>query len=1129
MSTVFLGTIDGGGDGKTLLLAALNAKLKTNYRIEDFDFGTPEVVQVVQPTRNTKIRLGPKMSSGYYGVRTIFYNRIHASELGKIIVPYAGEPFLSGLLPQINEKYGIQILPEDIIDRPIAAPTTSNQVEVQLEFNPNSIIYYSSTFIQVGQNDPTGDTAPTMPFMNSATFVFDSSTTFTLGEQKQVLLEPYSLAIGTDNERKHTSSLAPALRGTGVAAHARTRLPEALFNKTRKYLPFVGQWRHPLSGKSVGVTVVGDVYELSGDGFDWVFVRNGLGLSEGSPTVATDAYNSPNVKCAAQAADGSVYVLARKPGEAPAVWKISNTDALWTKQNYSATRMQSLTPALWDRVEVLDCLHNNNRLWMLIRSDASYDIHPTKGALTPSVEMVNTNTQATDYFPLGELRMRFSNIQVDTTNGRWRLVTPVSDATSVDVIALLPSTINDNIYGVMYRHQAGSEYLGYFLPHTTISNTAAVREQLDICGYQLPLKKLPAKQGATDVVGHFLEVIQIISPVEVDTFGGYFLRTNQRTTQKYLGYGVRTLTSVATRTARTPWRETQSQLRSINAPVFVTLNGQEGRNHVMFQNGNAMHRTTLRQIPDTAEFEAVIDSLAKLETHTGFEGVSKIGSCIYVAPALSEGTQPAAQLATIQDDEAALPPIGFSFIARDAASKPVWYTAQNAGELLTLRKPSPNYAFLGTTPALTAAEGNNILYISREGNGIFISTNRGASWGEYNSAPAFYNQESAPSAARNIIGSAVLQLTSNNFGEGAYANGKFLLDVRAQENLKLYDINAGSQDAEAVVPDQMLYTVRPGQSGNHYVSSGEQAGFGFNALSQFSPRQILAWDSDAESTYETIGKYTSNPAAPYAQEWRIQEYMYQTPGTLVDFSRDIKYLGWRHFILTQDNDVWSLGFVTTVVPDMRIGLYGSANSPYNTLKPEVNFHLWDYYDNAAEYIPYVFYGDKKVLLLERIGSTGDMGIVSQHLIGIPGDNGNPLQTVKMYTANRRDYWFFQKGNGLFSLRYSWDGIGETSVVDMVRRFDLSSPALKDLEVVSGCIVGIAAANAPMEGVLPDKLPADTFIGQQCQGTTMVKRYADGNGSYYETSTPNSVDCGFVADIGVLPNQTGTTGTGGTGS
>lgn len=1126
MSTIYLGTIDGGGDGKTLLLAALNAKLGTNYKIEDFDFGIPEAVQIIEPTHNSKIQLGPKMSSGYYGVRTVFYNRIHASELGKIIVPYAGEQFVSALLPQINDKYGILIQPSDIIDKPIPAPTTSNQVEVNLEFAAGSIIYYSSTFIQVGQNDPTGDTAPTLPFVNSATFLFESSSTYDLAGQKQVMLEPYSLAIGVDNERKHTSSLAAAIRGTGVAAHARVRLSETLYNKTRKHLPFVGQWRHPLSNKATGVTVLGDVYELSNDGFDWVFVRNGLGLSEGSPQVAIDAYNSPNVKCAAQATDGSVYVLARKPGEAPAIWKIGANDGLWTKQAYNATRMQTLTPALWDRVEVMDCLHNNNRLWMLIRSDADYDIHPTKGAKTPSVEMINTNTASTDYYPLGELRMRFSNIQVDTSNGRWRLVTPVADATYVDVIALLPSTINDNIYGVMYRHQAGGEYLGYFLPHTTISNTAAVRTQLDICGYQLPLKKLPAKQGATDLVGHYLEVIQIISPVEVDTIGGYFLRTNQRTTQKYLAYGVRSMTSVATRTSRTPWRETQTSLRSINAPVFVTLNGQEGRNHVMFQNGHAMHRTVLRQVAGTTEFEAVIDSLAKLETHTGFEGVSKIGSCVYIAPAVSEFDTPTAQLATIQDDEASLPPIGFSFIARDVASQPVWYTAQTSGELLTLRRPSANYAFLGRTPALVAAEGNNILYISREGNGAFISTNRGASWGEFNATPAFYSQESAPSAARNIIGGAVLQLTSANFGEGAYAYGKFLLDVRAQESLKLYDINAGNQDAATVVPDQMLYEVSPGSAGNHYVASSEQAGFGLNVLSQFSPRQVLAWDSDKFANYETVGKFTNNPATPYNREWRVQEYMYQSAGQLVDFSRDIKYLGWRHFILTQDNDVWKLGFTNVVVPTMTIDLYGNPGSPYNTLKPEVNFHLWDYYDSIAEYIPYVFYGDKRVLLLERIGSGGEMGNVSQHLLSIPGDNGNPLKTVKMYTANRRDYWFFQKGNGLFSLRYTWDGINEISVVDMEKRFDLSSASLKDLEVVSGCIAGIAAADAPMEGVLPENLPADTFIGQMCQGTTMVKRYADGNGSYYETTTPNSADCGFVADINTLPNQTGTTGTGG---
>jgi hypothetical protein len=106
MTNIHLGTINGTGDGKELLLAAINRKTGRNYTLRDFEFGEPTAItDVPTPTHNTSIKFGPKLDSGYYGVRTIFYNRIHASDLGSIIVPYDGETRLHQLLDKINEKY----------------------------------------------------------------------------------------------------------------------------------------------------------------------------------------------------------------------------------------------------------------------------------------------------------------------------------------------------------------------------------------------------------------------------------------------------------------------------------------------------------------------------------------------------------------------------------------------------------------------------------------------------------------------------------------------------------------------------------------------------------------------------------------------------------------------------------------------------------------------------------------------------------------------------------------------------------------------------------------------------------------------------------------------------------------
>lgn len=1124
-NAIYLGTIDAGGDGLQLLLAAINHKLGTTYTMNDFDFGVPMPVDIPTPTHNTKIKFGPKLSVGFYGVRTIYYSRIHASELGQVIVPYDGEGYLVQLLPKINEKYGILIKDTDVVDTAITPPPVGEtSVAVTLTFVPTSVVFYSSTQIQVGLNDPTGDTAPIIPFETHATFAFDQSQQFDLLGTSYAVMEPFSLALSRDNSTIRLSSLTAAMQGTNALAHARIRLEKSVYEARRSNLPFVGQWMDQSTGQAYGMTVLGDVYRLAANGYDWTFATNALNLTHTTSSIAA-AYANPMVKLAVQAANGDVYILAKKSTEVPAIWKMTAGSMTWTKMPFSATRMQCLTAAQWNELQVMDALHSNNRLWVLIRTNTQYATHPNKSRATPAVEVYNTNTNATDYFPLGTTAMRYNGITMDTTKGKWRLVTPpTGEAIShCDVVALLPSTVSNNTYAVMYRYQATGEYTGYILPNSLLPTGDAARAEMDVAAYQIELTTTQASLGGNIVSGHFLDVVSILSPVEVSDFNRYFLRTGNRAPQKYLAYGLRTLTSIAVRSGRTPWRETQLSLPSSNKPTLVTLFGAGKRNHVIFQNGTAVHRQLFSQINGKAEFEAMLDSTSVLESHTGFDGVSSVGAAVYAKPGMSEFATPIAELATIQDDESVLPPIGFSFIARNTAQESAWFTAQNDTDLLTNRSPSLNYAFMGKVPALVISEAERILYWSREGNGLFISDNRGGSWQEFNSAPYFYRQERAASSALNVLGSAVLRLTTDNFGEAAFVGSQLLIDIKCDEPVKVYDANAGGVNTDRVLHDQILFETKIGTTGNAYVASHPQSGFGMNTLSQHSPRRLLAWDSDAEGNFETVGQYSSSATASYDLEWRLTDYMLNTPGKLMDFSRDVKYLGVRHWFLVEHDGVWNLHFTDAVQPTRTIGLLGVEDSPYNTFLPEVNFHLWDHVDDNASYAPYVFYGNKRILLLERIDVNNNFA-VTHHVLSIPGDNGNALTPVKMYTANRRDYWFHQKGNGLFKLAYAWDGINEVSSVTLLKMFDTSTQALSDYTVHSGSIVGIAARNAPQETVLPDKLPLDYFIGQHCQGTTMMRRYADGEGGWYEIPEPKHVDCGWVINSDLGPTE-GTAGGG----
>lgn len=1118
MSNIYLGTIDGGGDGKVLLLAAINRALNKNWTLDDFDFGEPVAVDVPAPTHNTMIPFGPKMTSGAVGVRKVYYNRVHANELGNIIVPWNNELFIKDLLPKINEKYGVLIQESDIIDNVVPSPASGEtNVKVNLVFSPTSIIFYSSVQVQVGLNDPTGDTVVVEPFNAALSLAFNQTQEFSIDGNSEVILEPFTFGMDRDNSRVEMSVVTRTMFQNNTTAQARITMSKEVFNNIEDSLPFVGMWKNPTDDSTFAVTVLGDIYTTPKDSKAWTFVGNGLGYNTQSASVVAHGYSNPYVKGVAQGVDGSVYFLAKASGSDPKVYKSAADGSGWTALNISSTRMKSLSNSAWSTLKVLDILHSGDRLWILVKSSETYDTHPQKSRTTPAVEVLNTSNNTSDYYPLAETTAAYSGISFDqnSANNRWRLVTPVAGSVSVDVVALLATVKNNNTVAVYYRYQNTSEYTATILPHGILSKDPSARAEMDIVAYQLPLVGIQASLGGNNVSGHYLDVVEIHTAVEVPNFNRYFLLTQNKTPTGYFSYGVKTLTSVANRTGRTPWFETNIPLTSSQRPVALILQGLGVRQHVSLQNGSAIHSLRFRQTPTKDTFVAEVDSSRVLEAHTGFDSVCKRGACIWAKPVIVEDATVTASLVTNQNYEASMAPIGYSFIAEGAGGVKQWLTAQSPNTILVERTPSLNYAFMGKTPALVAAEGTKLLFWSDQSNGAFVSTNQGASWSEFNNSPVFYKQERAGSPTQNFLGYSNVPLGQSNFKEGVFVNDVFTVEIKLDNDVKTFDYNSGSTDATYRLTDNMLYTLHSSSQGNTYVASQNQTGFGLNAMSSFSPRQILAWDSDAQNDVETIGRFTTNIATPLDTKFNFDNYLFNISGTLIDFSRDVRYLGYRHWVLVDDGGVYKLHFTNGVQPEFTIEMFGSSeNVALATFKPEVNFHLWDHLDAAVGYIPYVFYHNSKVVLLSRLNSSNQF-TADLHVLTIPGDNGNPLKPVKMYTANRRDYLFSQKGNGIFKLTYSYNGITEVATVGLEEVFDLSGPSQAQIEIQSGAIYGIVAANAPQEADVPDNLPLGYYIGWECSAvaptTTKLHRYADGEGGFTVTPEINSEDCGYIPE------------------
>ena len=148
--TIYLGTIDKGADGKTLLYDAINAKLNITIDQTQYDFSLPERVTTPSPSHNTIIYIGPKGHVGAYGVKAVLYNRIHVSELGTIEVYWNNETKISELLPKINGKYGILITVDDIYDENLPTkPSGQTTIQVNLKFKKGSIIFYGEEKINL--------------------------------------------------------------------------------------------------------------------------------------------------------------------------------------------------------------------------------------------------------------------------------------------------------------------------------------------------------------------------------------------------------------------------------------------------------------------------------------------------------------------------------------------------------------------------------------------------------------------------------------------------------------------------------------------------------------------------------------------------------------------------------------------------------------------------------------------------------------------------------------------------------------------------------------------------------------------------------------------------------------------
>jgi hypothetical protein len=1118
MPTTILGTIDAGGEGKAVLLAALNQALGKNFTLAEFTFSDPVAITIPTPTRNTMIKLAPLAASGYYGVRKVYYNRIHVSELGQIVVSRGAATRVSDLLPQINEKYGVYIQPTDIYDGLLPAEVPGEtEVQITLNFRPSSIIFYGGVQIILGSNDPNsggGSGGGTVLPFAGETMLFTTQATKRLtegGPDETFIIDPFSTYIDADKTRKRFGSVVDETGSPSFDKFFKRSYLAADWLALEKKELIVFSWRNAIN-EVFALNIYGDVYKAALNGLSWSFVSNVLDLTYVTQGDVEEVQAYRPIVHAGRAPTGEIYVVYALAGTAFYVRKSTDDGTTWTEvYGVGVTENQGYNISGYESgaLHYEDSIIHGGKLWTIVHSTNPYNAKPGSEPAGPAVECLDLTTFAMDYFTLGEVFAKYSQQNFELVRGECRLtfVTPENDLVAFPRVAALARMRNSSrMFLIMYTKN-GDGYEAEVVGNATLS-----RELLDdtnrfISAYSIPLQK-------DDTLS--LDVIELGCRVPTNTlpYETYAMGVRERTQNAFKVYGVKVYTSVRGGTARNAWVESNVSLGDGSAHKRIIINTPSKRMHFVAQPENALARMRFTEDNAIAGFRATADVSITLDKHSGFSTLSGHGSGIYSNPVILETLNTSYGLTEFVDEESTKLPINYSFIARDQQDNYKWLVSALPNSPLQERTFSREYSYIGKIPLLVASNGADLFVWSQFGNGIYRSGNSGNFWEFNGQTEVFYNQTLSDKPERNILGMAEIAVKPERFKNGSFIGDNSIIDIEFAESAKVTDSVSLEFDKVVSFNDRVLFSNNglPNATNRGYDSQTALGGYGVNFYGAFAPKKLLAWETDSTNN-AAIGAsmITTDNAQPYGELYGRSNYSANIENDFVvlDINTKVKFLDINQIIygyrIIGGNEVHMLKLVDNSDVVTTVELFGGSNPSLNTFKPKAAFGLWEFAD--ANYVPYIYYDDKKILLITRLREDGTF-TNTIHLINVPADNGGALDIVPMFNANRREYYFAQRSNGIFKLNYTYNALTKTAVLSLNRVFTLNGTAA-NLTIVSGTVRELPVVIEPTVPLIPTFPPNGTLISTFCDGTTKTGVYADGSGgTYNQVVELESPDCGF---------------------
>lgn len=1063
-NNLVLGTIDySSGGGAEALLALVNKHEGINIRFEDVTFLSPQIPTEALPVRNTKVRLAPKATSGFYGVKTIWYNRIHIASLGSLIVPQGTATKVSDLLPAINVKYGIYITPSDIIDGNIGVPV-NGQVTVNLNISNNSLVFYGGATVVLGADiiAERPIVADTVLFGNEIVN-YQQGAAQVNGNMTGQLFDQWSMVIDVDQRRKVVANLPDINTVTNATVGISEAINDITNPRIENTFPFVFTW-YNTNGKVRGITPMGDTMEMVDNGELWQVIST-MNLSNtyaATIVTAKKDYANSFVFKASRSNNGILYALVCSSVQANGAnyyqGDVGRTDAanLLSRKLFKSTD----NGTVWQEVIVgqagplnisseplfedltyqvktyIDFVVKGETLYLLSGySNYSIDYH-SQTLMSPVLEMYNLVTNQYVIYSLNEIPLGDTDCRLSPTTAYVPGLLELKDdytSTGVPEVIVYGKT-NNNFTPVVVRYYFYAGALKSQIVNTSpLNNEVMTSPGNFVQGYSIPLQNHS---------GMYLEVIEITHPVLVDNpdFGKllHFNEINQESSQFY-GFGQYVYTCIRndTNNTRTKWIETKLTLESRYIPSKIELTKYSNnvikaisQNHwglstksFTYSSENGGYVPTLRKI-------TTYDNITTLNAVCGY-GVTK-NLNYYITELASNLTYNFTSVGYTKENTK--PAVHLSFSGYDTfINKNVWWNIEAGSITMNERVFSKDYEFITKdSPAFVASDGQ-LIYAGLTNGSIISSSNFGRSWVDFSRYGHIGKPKVTPTNAfGDCFGVAKEKIKAYQIVRGGLINSNICLQFKTWSDFNIYakktdTIGSGiTLQRTGRTLEHSKFLVIP----RNKTSSYDEDTHVYNSLNPNGFKRVMAWDFGVGSYASINTKFQHQEAnsAVTVPRWNFNEVAdtdsFQInptiQGEVIGLHTNMQYLNIRYAVLTRTpnnfNNEYHINFVRTsnnteivtrvLLTDLTVPI---ATDTHHT----VSMHVWD--GAESNFVPFIISRNRTFYSLARLEQEGNFRLIPVYL-SIPGDNTSELKPIPMLNANRLEYYYMQRGNAIFRIK-----------------------------------------------------------------------------------------------------------------